>query len=84
VLILDEPSRGVDIGAREEIHNVIRTLAQQGAAIIAISSDVEELALLADRVVVLHEGRVAGELTGSEITEARIIELSYLEKADLS
>lgn len=84
VLILDEPSRGVDIGAREEIHDVIRTLAQQGAAIIAISSDVEELALLADRVVVLHEGRVAGELTGGEITEARIVELSYLERADLS
>lgn len=83
LLILDEPSRGVDIGAREEIHDVIRELASKGVGIIVISSDVEELAILADRVVVLHEGRVAGELTGSEITEARIIAFSYLERSEM-
>jgi len=83
LLILDEPSRGVDIGAREEIHNSIRALARQGVGIIVISSDVEELAVLADRVVVLREGRVTGELVGDEITEPRIIELSYLDQSEL-
>ena len=77
LLILDEPSRGVDVGAREEIHGTIRALARSGVGIILISSDVEELALLADRVLVMREGRLTGELTGRDITEARIIELSY-------
>jgi ABC-type sugar transport system ATPase subunit len=77
LLILDEPSRGVDVGAREEIHNTIRALARSGVGIILISSDVEELAILADRVLVMREGRLTGELSGHDITEARIIELSY-------
>jgi len=77
LLILDEPSRGVDVGAREEIHSTIRELARSGVGIILISSDVEELAILADRVLVMREGRITGELTGREITESRIIELSY-------
>ena len=77
LLILDEPSRGVDVGAREEIHGAIRALARSGVGIILISSDVEELAILADRVLVMREGRLTGELIGREITEARIIELSY-------
>jgi ribose transport system ATP-binding protein len=77
LLILDEPSRGVDVGAREEIHDAIRALARSGVGIIVISSDFEELAILADRVLVMREGRVSGELTGADITEARIIELSY-------
>jgi ABC-type sugar transport system ATPase subunit len=77
MLILDEPSRGVDVGAREEIHSTIRALARSGVGIILISSDVEELAILADRVLVMREGRITGELTGRDITEARIIELSY-------
>jgi ribose transport system ATP-binding protein/L-arabinose transport system ATP-binding protein len=84
VLILDEPSRGVDVGAREEIHNAIRELARNGVGIVVISSDVEELAILADRVVVLREGHVTGELVGDEITEARIIELSYLHTSEIS
>jgi ribose transport system ATP-binding protein len=84
VLILDEPSRGVDVEAREEIHDAIRELARTGVGIILISSDVEELALLADRVVVLHEGRVTGQLVGEEIVESRIIELSYLDPADIA
>jgi ABC-type sugar transport system ATPase subunit len=84
VLIVDEPSRGVDIGAREEIHDAIRDLARSGVGVIVISSDVEELALNADRVVVLHEGRVTGELTGEAISEARIVELSYLDRTELT
>jgi ABC-type sugar transport system ATPase subunit len=81
VLILDEPSRGVDIGAREEIHEAIRELARNGVGVIVISSDVEELAALADRIVVMREGRVVGELAGDEITEARIVEMSYHDAA---
>jgi ribose transport system ATP-binding protein len=65
------------VGAREEIHDAIRGLARAGVGIIVISSDVEELAILADRVLVMREGRLTGELTGANITEARIIELSY-------
>jgi len=83
VLILDEPSRGVDVGAREEIHGAIRELARRGVAIIVISSDVEELASLADRLVVLREGRVTGELVGDAISEAAIIELSYLHTSEI-
>jgi ABC-type sugar transport system ATPase subunit len=82
LLILDEPSRGVDVGAREEIHDAIRALARAGVGILVISSDVEELTLLADRVLVMREGRITGELTGADITEARIIELSYQDAHD--
>ena len=82
LLILDEPSRGVDIGAREEIHESIRKLARAGVGIIVISSDVEELAALADRVVVMCEGRITGELIGDDVTEARIIALSYNDQAE--
>jgi ribose transport system ATP-binding protein/L-arabinose transport system ATP-binding protein len=82
LLILDEPSRGVDIGAREEIHDAVRGLAKQGVGIIVISSDVEELALIAERIVVLREGQCVGELEGEGISEAAIIEMSYLDRLD--
>ncbi|MCX7521011.1 sugar ABC transporter ATP-binding protein [Microbacterium sp. STN6] len=77
VVFFDEPSRGVDIGARQEIHQAIRDLAERGIGTIVISSDVEELAMLCDRVVVLREGEVSGEAVGDEITEQAIIQLSY-------
>jgi ribose transport system ATP-binding protein len=77
VLFFDEPSRGVDIGARQEIHQTIRDLADRGVGTIVISSDVEELAILCDRVIVMREGEVTGELSGSDVTERNIIELSY-------
>lgn len=77
VLILDEPSRGVDVGARAEIHRIIREFAVRGTAVIAISSDVEELVGLCDRVLVMAEGRVRAELEGDTITRDRIIALSY-------
>src|SRR5690606_9055764 len=77
VLILDEPSRGVDVGARAEVHRVIRELAAEGTAVLAISSDSEELVGLCDRVIVMAEGRVTGELTGTQITEDQIISLSF-------
>lgn len=77
VLFLDEPSRGVDVGAREEIHKEIRSLSDRGVGTVVISSDNEELVSLCDRVIVMREGRVTGELIGDDITERRLIELSY-------
>lgn len=78
VLILDEPSRGVDVGARGEIHMIIRELAKQGVGVIVISSEVEELPGLCDRVLVMSEGRIVGEIQGDEISKESIIQLSYI------
>jgi ribose transport system ATP-binding protein/rhamnose transport system ATP-binding protein len=77
ILILDEPSRGVDVGARAEIHRIIRDLAAEGLSSIVISSDAEELPGLCDRVLVLCEGVVAAELTGRGITREAILHASY-------
>lgn len=86
LLILDEPSRGVDVGARSEVHRVVRQLARTGTAILAISSDNEELVALCDRVIVFAEGRVTGELSGTAITEDAIVALSFArdERKELS
>ncbi len=77
VIILDEPSRGVDVGARGDIHRIVRGLAQEGAGVIVISSEVEELPGLCDRVLVMVEGRIAGELVGEAITKEALLHLSY-------
>ena len=77
ILILDEPSRGVDVGARAEIHRIIRELAANGLSTIVISSDAEELPGLCDRVLVMCEGAVVGELTGQGITREAILHASY-------
>lgn len=77
ILILDEPSRGVDIGARVEIHKIIRELAGQGVSVIVISSDNEELPNLCDRVLVMAEGMIVGEVRGAEITKDKLLSLSY-------
>ena len=73
VLILDEPTRGVDIGAKSEIYKIIHHLADQGAAILCISSDLAEIVGVSDRVLVMSEGRLSGEVRGSEITQERIM-----------
>ena len=65
VLILDEPTRGVDVGAKSEIYRIIDDLAEGGIAIVVISSDLPEILGIADRVLVMREGRIAGEVTGS-------------------
>ena len=81
VLILDEPTRGVDIGSRGEIHRLIRDLAARGMAVIAISSEPDELPDLCDRVLVMAEGRIVRELAGTALTRNAIIEASYAEPA---
>ena len=82
LLILDEPSRGVDVGARAEIHRVIRELAANGTAVIAISSDSEELVDLCDRVIVMNEGKISEELIGPRITLENIVSMSFNRKED--
>ncbi len=76
VLLMDEPTRGIDVGAKQEIYGVMRELARAGMAIAFASSEMEEVLQVADRVVVMHEGHIAGSLTGSEITERRIMRLA--------
>jgi rhamnose transport system ATP-binding protein len=70
VLILDEPTRGVDIGAKGEIHKLIDDLAQQGLGMLVISSDLPEILALSDRILVIREGRLAGELPGGASAES--------------
>ena len=75
VLILDEPTRGVDVGAKAEIHALIGELASRGSAILLISSELPELLTLATRIVVLRAGRLVGELTRDEATQDRLLRL---------
>jgi ribose transport system ATP-binding protein len=76
VLILDEPTRGVDVGAKSEIYSLIDELASRGIAVWMITSDMEELLGMSDRVLVMHEGRVAGELAGNRLTEEAVMQLA--------
>ncbi|MDP3178435.1 MAG: response regulator [Spirochaetaceae bacterium] len=76
LLIVDEPTRGVDIGARSEIYGFLRALASRGTAIIMISSDLMEILGLSDRIYVMKSGRIAGELEGSAATEETVIALA--------
>jgi ribose transport system ATP-binding protein len=76
VLILDEPTRGVDVGAKSEIYGLMDELAGSGVAILMISSDLEEVLGMSDRVLVLHEGRLAGELTRAELSEEAVMRLA--------
>ncbi|MFP4204788.1 MAG: sugar ABC transporter ATP-binding protein [Spirochaetaceae bacterium] len=74
VLILDEPTRGIDVGAKAEIHDIIGSLAERGVSIIMISSELPEIVGVADRVLVMRQGRVAGELHGGEITQDAVMQ----------
>ncbi|PSK74145.1 sugar ABC transporter ATP-binding protein [Streptomyces sp. CS149] len=75
VLLLDEPTRGIDVGAKAEVQSLIDELAREGLAVLLISSDIEELIEGADRIVVLRGGAVAGELAGDEVDESRLLEV---------
>jgi ribose transport system ATP-binding protein len=76
VLIFDEPTRGIDVGAKHEIYALIRELAANGTAIIAISSDMEEVLGISDRIAVMHEGRVTGVLERQDFSEERVMRLA--------
>lgn len=72
VFLFDEPTRGIDVGAKSEIYNLIEKLAKEGKAIIVVSSEMPEIMRVSDRVMVMREGRIAKELSGNEITEENI------------
>nr|MBP7056802.1 ATP-binding cassette domain-containing protein [Candidatus Omnitrophota bacterium] len=73
VLILDEPTRGIDVGAKVEIYNIINDLVDQGVAVIVISSDLPEILGICDRILVMHEGRFTGELHIKDATQEKIM-----------
>ncbi len=76
VLIFDEPTRGIDVGAKAEIYDLMRQLAKSGVAILMISSDMEEVLNISDRVAVMHEGRLTGILERNECTEENVMRLA--------
>jgi ribose transport system ATP-binding protein len=76
VLIFDEPTRGIDVGAKAEIYDLMRALAKAGVAILMISSDMEEVLNISDRVAVMHEGRLTGILERAECTEENVMRLA--------
>ena len=76
ILILDEPTRGIDVGAKSEIHKIMVGLAKQGKSIIMISSELPEVLGMSDRIVVMHAGKKSGELLRSEATQEKILHLA--------
>lgn len=75
-LIFDEPTRGIDVGAKQEIYKLLNRLAEEGKCILMISSEMEELIGVSDRIIVLCEGRKTGELTKGEFSQERILSLA--------
>ena len=78
VLLVDEPTHGVDIGAKYEIYTILKSLAAEGKGILMISSELSELIGICDRIIVLKQGTVAGELSGSDMTEEKVMKLAAL------
>jgi len=76
LLIVDEPTRGIDIGAKAEVHQLLRQLAADGVAIMIVSSDLPEVLSLADRVLIMREGKMVGEIIGNQATEESVMHLA--------
>jgi ribose transport system ATP-binding protein len=76
VIIFDEPTRGIDVGAKSEIYKLMGSLADAGAAIIMVSSDMEEILGVADRIAVMHEGRITGVLNRNEFEQEKVMRLA--------
>ena len=75
ILFCDEPTRGIDVGAKDEIYNIIRNIAEKGIGVVVVSSELPELLMLCDRILVMHEGKMTGQVTKQEATEEKIIKL---------
>jgi inositol transport system ATP-binding protein len=76
ILILDEPTRGIDVGAKKEIHMLMSQLAKEGVAVIMISSELPEILGMSDRIIVMHEGRIKGELMRENASQESIMKLA--------
>ena len=74
IIIFDEPTRGIDVGAKQEIYQLMNAMVQQGISIIMISSEMEELIGMSDRIIVMHEGKLAGELEKKDFSQNKILE----------
>ena len=83
VLMLDEPTRGVDIGAKQEIYRLMEELAEQGVAILFVSSEMEEVLSMPDRVLVMHEGQITGQLSRDELSEEAVMQLATGRQASV-
>lgn len=82
LLIFDEPTRGIDVGAKQEIYALINHLVEQGKTVLMISSEMEELMGMSDRILILAEGNMTGELNKSEFDQERIMQLASIEKGE--
>ena len=82
IIILDEPTRGIDIGAKSEIYDLINELVEMGKSIIMISSEMTEILRMSDRVIVLCEGRMTGEVSIEEATQEKILTLATTRNGD--
>ena len=80
ILIIDEPTKGIDVGAKKEIYEVLNELKKYGTAVVMISSDMPEIIGISDRVVVMHEGTVSGELERKDLTQEKIMKLAVGEE----
>ncbi|MFB9073094.1 hypothetical protein ACFFX0_18550 [Citricoccus parietis] len=77
MLLLDEPTRGIDVGTKAEIYRLIRQLAAQGTTVIAVSSELPELIGLSDRILIMHEGRISGEMPAEGADEEVLLSYCY-------
>jgi ribose transport system ATP-binding protein len=77
ILLLDEPTQGVDVNARAEIYGLVSKAVEEGCSVLLVTSDFDELSRVADRVIVLSGGRVTAELSGSDIEPVRLTELAF-------
>lgn len=84
VLLLDEPTRGIDVGTKAEVYRLIRAAADEGVAVLLVTSEMAELLLLSDRIIVLSEGRLTGELRGADMTQENILRLATTEARAVS
>jgi ribose transport system ATP-binding protein len=82
VMILDEPTRGIDVGAKAEIYRLMRALAETGTVILMISSDMEEVLNISDRIAVMHEGQISGVLDRADCNEQNVMQLAVGKKID--
>jgi len=82
VLILDEPTRGVDVGAKFELYRIILDLADGGAAVLLISSEIEELTGLCDRILVMRQGRISGALSRPEFDREKLLAAALPKEAE--
>jgi ABC-type sugar transport system ATPase subunit len=83
VLLLDEPTRGIDVGTKAEVYKLIREAADAGLAILLVSSEMPELLALSDRILVMSDGRIQGELTDAEMTQTNILTLATKENTPI-